>query len=254
MSAGWRTAARGPVRALARWGAAALCLVAVPLVADQAPQTPPAPAGAQAPPGTPTQSPQQPGQPGQPGTVVAGVPAVVPRTFTGTTALMFNTVRPERVADFELLLAEVQQALARSTNPATQAQAKGWRFFKAAEPGPNGTVIFVFVVDPVVPGEDYSLGKILVDAFPDVTKVQEVWKLYTTSVTGGGTLLNLSAVSATPLARGRGVGPAGTPAPAAAPGEAQPAAPGAPATPAPGQPDVPRTLPPDRDPARDPTR
>jgi len=119
---------------------------------------------------------------------------------------MFNTVRPERVADFELLLAEVQQALAHSTNPATQAQAKGWRFFKASEPGPNGTVMFVFVVDPVVPGEDYSLGKILVDAFPDATKVQEIWKLYTASVTGGGTLLNLSAVSATP-ARGRGAGP-----------------------------------------------
>ena len=246
MSARWRTAARGPLRARARWGAAALCLVAVPLVAGQARQTPPTPAGAPA----PTQS----GQPGQPGAVVPGAPAVVPRTFTGTTGLMFNTVRPERVADFEALLAEVQQALAHSTNPATQAQAKGWRFFKAAEPGPNGTVMFVFVVDPVVPGEDYSLGKILVDAFPDVTKVQEIWKLYTASVTGGGTLLNLSVVSATPPARGRGAGPAGTPAPASAPGEAQPAAPAAPTTPAPGQPDVPRTLPPDRDPARDPAR
>lgn len=169
----------------------------------------------------------------------------MPRTFTGTTGLLFNTVRPERVADFELLLAEVQQALARSTNPATQAQARGWRFFKAAEPGPNGTVMYVFVVDPVVPGEDYSLGRILVEAFPDATKVQEIWKLYTMSVTGGGTLLNLSAVSATP-APGRGAGPAGPTAPAGAPAETQPA------SPAPGQPDVPRTLPPD--PTRDPSR
>jgi hypothetical protein len=165
---------------------------------------------------------------------------------------MFNTVRPERVADFELLLAEVQQALAHSTNPATQAQAKGWRFFKASEPGPNGTVMFVFVVDPVVKGEDYSLGKVLVDAFPDATKIQEIWKLYTASVTGGGTLLNLSAVSATP-ARGRGAGPGETPVPAspAAPGETQPAAPG---TTAPAQPEVPVILSPDRDPARDPVR
>ena len=165
---------------------------------------------------------------------------------------MFNTVRPERVADFELLLAEVQQALAHSTNPATQSQAKGWRFFKASEPGPNGTVMFVFVVDPVVKGEDYSLGKVLVDAFPDATKIQEIWKLYTASVTGGGTLLNLSAVSATP-ARGRGAGPGETPVPAspAAPGETQPAAPG---TTAPAQPEVPVILSPDRDPARDPVR
>ena len=157
---------------------------------------------------------------------------------------MFNTVRPERVADFELLLAEVQQALSRSTNPATQAMAKGWRFFKAAEPGPNGVVLFVFVVDPVVPGEDYSLGRILVEAFPDAAKVQEVWKLYTTSVTGGGNLLNLSAVSATPV-RGRGAGPAGT---------TPPTTPAPSTTPAPGLPDVPRTPPPDANPARDPAR
>jgi hypothetical protein len=249
MSERWQAAARRLVRGRAFWGAAALCLAAVSALAGQGRQTPPGPGG-----GTPAPTqPAQPGQPTQPGTTVAAAPAVVPRTFTGTTGLMFNTVRPERVADFELLLAEVQQALARSTNPATQAQAKGWRFFKAAEPGPNGTVMFVFVVDPVVPGEDYSLGKILVDAFPDVAKVQEVWKLYTTSVTGGGTLLNLSAVSATPAGRGRGAGPA-APAPAGAPTEPAQAAPGTTPAPAPGLPDVPRTLPPDRDPARDPAR
>src|SRR4029078_2749545 len=108
------------------------------------------------------------------------------------------------------------------------------------------------VVDPVVKGEDYSLGKVLVDAFPDATKIQEIWKLYTASVTGGGTLLNLSAVSATP-ARGRAAGPGETPVPAspAAPGETQPAAPG---TTAPAQPEVPVILSPDRDPARDPVR
>jgi len=134
MNARWRMAARRPLRGRARWGVAALCLAAGAALAGQARQTPPAP--------TPPAPAGPPGQPGLPGTVAAGAPAIVPRTFTGTTGLVFNTVRPERVADFELLLAEVQQALAHSANPATQAQAKGWRFFKAAEPGPNGTVMF----------------------------------------------------------------------------------------------------------------
>ncbi|HEY6510287.1 MAG TPA: hypothetical protein VIY56_19825, partial [Vicinamibacterales bacterium] len=166
-------------------------------------------------------TPAAPGQPPPP----AGV--VVPRTFTGSVGLAFNTVRPDRVLEFETLLAEVQQALARSTNPATQAQAKAWRFFKAAEPGPNGSVMYVFVVDPVAPGEDYSLGKTLVEAFPDAAKLQEIWKLYTGSVTGGGSLVNLSPVSATP--------------------------PVAPARGGRGLPDpetVPRVLPADRDPNR----
>ena len=52
--------------------------------------------------------------------------------------------------------------------------------------------MFVFVIDPVVPGADYSLGKILVEAFPDPAKLQEIWKLYTGSVTGGGSLVNLT--------------------------------------------------------------
>jgi hypothetical protein len=134
----------------------------------------------------------------------------VPRTFTGTVGLAFNTVRPERVLEFETLLAQVQQALTTSTNPATQSQAKAWRFFKAAEAGPNGSVMYVFVIDPVAPGEDYSLGKVLVEAFPDAAKLQEVWKLYTGSVTGGGSLVNLSPVS--PVApAGRGRGAAGLP-------------------------------------------
>ena len=137
----------------------------------------------------------------------------MPRTFSGSVGLAFNTVRPDRVTEFETLLGEVQQALARSTNPSTQAQAKGWRFYKAAEPGPNGSVMYVFVVDPVAPGEDYSLGKILVEAFPDAAKLQEIWKLYTGSVTGGGSLVNLSPVSATapaPAVRGRGAAPTET--------------------------------------------
>ena len=144
------------------------------------------------------QAPAQPARGAGPAAPPAAPAVVVARTFTGSVGLAFNTVRPDRVIDFETLLAEVQQALARSTNPATQAQAKAWRFFKAAEAGPNGSVMYVFIVDPVAPGEDYSLGKTLVEAFPDAAKLQEIWKLYTGSVTGGGSLLSLTPVSATP--------------------------------------------------------
>ena len=153
--------------------------------------------------------------------------------------LVFNTVRPERVEQFERLLAEVQTALAASKNPTTQALAKGWRFYKAAEAGPGGTIYFVFVIEPVVAGEDYSLGKVLVEAFPDPVKLQEVWALYTGSVTGGGSLLNLTPVSATVV-------------PAKAPAAAPATAP-APGAPAPATPPAPRT-PPDSDPTRTPAR
>jgi hypothetical protein len=106
-------------------------------------------------------------------------------------------VRPERVADFEQVIARVQAALEKSTDPRVQEQAKGWRMFKATEPGPNGTVLYVFVMDPTVAGADYGFGRILADAYPDVTELQEIWRLYTTSVTNGGFLLNLSPLMPT---------------------------------------------------------
>src|SRR5436190_22149279 len=111
MNARWRTAARRPFRAAAWCGTALLCVGAATAIAGQGRQTTP-PTGPGGTPGTPS-------QPGAPTTTTStppspAAPTVVPRTFTGTAGLLFNTVRPERVTDFELLLSEVQQALAKS--------------------------------------------------------------------------------------------------------------------------------------------
>jgi hypothetical protein len=69
--------------------------------------------------------------------------------------------------------------------------------FKASEPGPNATVLYVFFIDPTVAGADYGLGRILSDAYPD--RVQDIWKLYTGALAGGGSLLNLAPVQPPPL-------------------------------------------------------
>ncbi len=123
---------------------------------------------------------------------------VVPltRTFTAKSGLLLNTVRPERVKDFETVMWYLQQALEKSTDPTVRAQAQGWKIFRAVEPGPNATVMYVFLLDPAVPDADYSLGRILADAYPE--QIQEIWKLYMGSVTGGGTLVNLNPVEPMP--------------------------------------------------------
>jgi hypothetical protein len=118
----------------------------------------------------------------------------VGRVFTAPAGLLFNTVRPERVADFEAVIWYLQQALQTATDPTVRAQAEGWRVFRAAEPGPNATILYVFLLDPAVPKADYGLGRILADAYPD--KIQEIWRLYQGSVTSGGNLLNLTPVEA----------------------------------------------------------
>ncbi len=137
-----------------------------------------------------------------------------PRTFSAPVGLIFNTVRPERVADFEKAMGYVQAALGKSTDPRVQAQARGWRMFKASEPGPNGTVLYVFEFDPAVSGADYGLGRILADAFPDTAQLQEIWRLYTGAVTSGGTLLNLTPLMPPAPSAGE---PRGTTSPPATP-------------------------------------
>ena len=115
-----------------------------------------------------------------------------------------------------------------------RAQAQGWRVFKATEPGPNGTALYVFLVDPAAAGADYGLGRILSDAYPD--QIQEIWKLYTGALAGGGSLLNLTPVQPPPLPT------PGAPVlttPALAPRPAPPAAPPAATTPAPASPAAP---------------
>jgi hypothetical protein len=142
---------------------------------------------------------------------------------------VFHAVRPERVVDFETVVGYVQSALEKSTDPQVRAQAKGWRVFKATEPGPNGTVLYVFLLDPAVVGADYALGPILSDAYPD--QIEQIWKLYQGALAGPGsqTLLNLTPVKPPPLPT------SGTAPTAAPPSDTRPAQPSTPPAP-PGTP------------------
>jgi hypothetical protein len=119
--------------------------------------------------------------------------ATAARTFTAPVGVLFNTVRPERVGDFERVIGYLQAAFEKSADEKIRAQAEGWRIYRAAEPGPGGSVLYVYILDPTVVGADYGLGRILADAY-DTTQLQEIWKLYTGAITGGGTLLNLTPV------------------------------------------------------------
>jgi len=190
---------------------AAMCLTGFPVHAQglqTAPGQAPVPVSQQPVPVPP--APQQlpsvapapgPAGPAAPGPVVPA-PIVPPvalgaRTFTAPTGVIFTAVRPDRVVDFDIVIAYLQAALEKSTDARVRAQAAGWRVFKATEPGPNSTVLYVFLIDTTVVGADYGLGRILSDAYPD--RIQDIWKLYTGALAGGGSLLNLTPVQPVPL-------------------------------------------------------
>jgi len=182
---------------------ALLVVIAATAAAAQQPASAPAPGQTTSPTPPPATPPPAAGQ----ATPAQAAPAAQPRTFTAPVGLLFNTVRADRVDDFEKAMGYLQAALASSTNEKVRAQAAGWKIFKATEGAPGGTVLYVFLLDPTVAGADYSLGRILADAYPDQAKLQEIWKLYSSSVTGGS-LLNLTPVKPAPPTPTKPVAPA----------------------------------------------
>jgi hypothetical protein len=183
----------------------AAALAAFFVVSDVAVAQVSQPPGSTVPPAPATQAPatQAPAPAPVPGGVASVVPApVVPpvplgaRVFTAKSGLIFNTVRPDRVVDFEMVMGYLQAAFEKATDARVQEQAKGWRVFKATEPGPNNTVLYVFVIDPAVPGAEYGLGRILADAYPD--QIEKIWSLYTGSLAPSASLINLTPVQPPP--------------------------------------------------------
>jgi hypothetical protein len=79
---------------------------------------------------------------------------------------MIKFVRRDRLNDFEATIAKLREALARSSSPQRRQQGNGWRVYKVVEPASNGDAVYVFDIDPVVRGADYTVSRILAEAFP----------------------------------------------------------------------------------------
>lgn len=116
------------------------------------------------------------------------------RTFASDAGMILNFVKPDKTADFEVVMAKLKEALQNSDKPERKAQAQGWRVYKAQEPGANGTVLYIFWVNPPVKDTDYTVSMILAEVFP--TEAQTIFKQYADSLAQGQNLLNLSLVSA----------------------------------------------------------
>src|SRR5207244_13022505 len=113
-----------------------------------------------APPGAPTSTPGS--RPPPAATPPATRAAADPRVFAaGSSALVFYQIKPDRTHDFESVMLRVKDALARSSNGARRQQAASWRVYRAAESMAGGNTMFLFVIDPAVPGISYSEPQIL---------------------------------------------------------------------------------------------
>jgi hypothetical protein len=116
------------------------------------------------------------------------------RVFATDAGLILNYIKPDKTADFEMVMAKLKEALQKSPEPGRKEQAAGWKLFKAAEPGPSGSVLYIFMIDPAAKGPDYTVSKILSEVFP--TEIADLYKKFSEAYQSGQIPINLTLVSA----------------------------------------------------------
>src|SRR5688572_27396145 len=84
---------------------------------------------------TPAAQPAQPAQQAQ--------PQKSPFVFESDGGVILHFIKPDKTADFEMLVAKLKESLAKSERPERKAQAASWKIFKAAEPGAGGAIMYV---------------------------------------------------------------------------------------------------------------
>ena len=102
--------------------------------------------------------------------------------------MILNFIKPDKIADFEMVMGKLKEALAKSENPQRKQQAASWKVFKSADPAGANT-LYVYVIDPVVKGADYQVSNIIAEAFP--AEANDILKKYADCYAQGMNILNL---------------------------------------------------------------
>ena len=99
-------------------------------------------------------------------------------TFTGDIVVMAFAINPDKTADYEKVLASLKDALSKSEAPEAKQQLAGWKVIKNAMPNPDGSIVYIHIISPVVKGADYSIMNNVYAAVKDPAQQKEVFDMY----------------------------------------------------------------------------
>ncbi len=132
-----------------------------------------------------------PAQPAQTQAAPQAPPAI---TFPGDVAIVLHYIKADKAPDFEAAMQKVKESLLKSATPERKQQAAGWKVLKSADPAGEGQVLYLWIIDPVVKGADYGLGKILSEGFP--AEAADIFKKYADAYAKGQLKVNGNVVIA----------------------------------------------------------
>jgi hypothetical protein len=99
--------------------------------------------------------------------------------FLGTAGILLVAIKPTAIADYELVIRTLQEAMAKDADPIRSEAARGWRVFKS-ETDAKGNPLYIHVMLPAVTGFDYRpsllLDELVKDLAPDLlSKYQDAF-------------------------------------------------------------------------------
>jgi hypothetical protein len=99
-------------------------------------------------------------------------------TFTGDVVVMAFAINPDKTADYEKVIAQLKGALSKSEAPEAKEQLAGWKIIKNAMPNPDGSIVYIHIISPVVKGADYSVMNNIYAAVKDPAEQKAVFDMY----------------------------------------------------------------------------
>src|SRR5262245_36267007 len=114
------------------------------------------------------------------------------RLFPNDAGMVLNFIKPDKAADFEMVMGKLKEALAKSEKPERKQQAAGWKVFKSPDPA-GANLLYVFVIDPALKGADYQVSNIIAEAFPPA-EANDILKKYADAYAQGMNIVNLNLI------------------------------------------------------------
>ena len=114
------------------------------------------------------------------------------RLFPNDGGMVLNFIKPDKTADFEMVIAKLKEGLAKSDKPERKQQAAGWKVFKSPDPA-GMNVLYVFVIDPSLKGADYQISNIIAESFPPA-EANDILKKYAEAYAQGMNIVNLNLI------------------------------------------------------------
>jgi hypothetical protein len=117
------------------------------------------------------------------GTAVASAqePAKPVLTLEGDATVVIVLIKPDKTADFEIVIAKYKDALAKSDKPARKQQLAGLKIYKSPT-AMGGNTAYILSVDPVVKGEEYDITRVINEVFP--SEVTDMFNKYKEAYAG----------------------------------------------------------------------